>query len=293
MRHIIDNQDKRFPKLLRQIGKEMPGKLYYKGNWDLVSQDCLAVVGSRRLTSYGRKMTEQLVEELASAGLVIVSGFMYGGDEVAHSAAVRAGGKTIAVMPCGIDIIHPAYQKELYNKILDNNGLIMSEFEGKIPPAVWTYPRRNRIVAGLSKAVLVVEAGLRSGTLITAGFAKKFKRQIFALPGPVNSEASQGANQLIKEGASIVTSAKDILNFYNIDAKKIIASSSCHKKKQAPKNPIEKRIFEQLKKEPMDIDSLALALKIPIAKLGTVLSMMQVKGLIVEENKKFYNELTD
>ena len=126
---------------------------------------------------------------------------MYGGDEAAHKAAVEAGGRTIAVMPCGIDMIHPEYQEELYNKILENKGLIISEYEGKFPPAIWTYPKRNRIVAGLSKAVLIVEAGLNSGTLITAECAKKFGRKIFAVPGPITSEVSKGTIQLIKEGA--------------------------------------------------------------------------------------------
>jgi len=180
--NIINRQDKRYPELLKKIGKEAPEKLYYKGEWPLdtaqgkdnIFDNCLAAVGSRRLTSYGRKITEQLVTEIAAAGVTIVSGFMYGGDEAAHRATIEAGGITIAVMPCGIDMIHPEYQEELYNKILENKGLIVSEFEGKFPPADWTYPRRNRIVAGLSKAVLIVEAGLNSGTLITAELAKKF-----------------------------------------------------------------------------------------------------------------------
>jgi len=191
--------------------------LYYKGNWNPeIFENCLAVVGSRRMTSYGRKITEQLVTEIAAAGVTIVSGFMYGGDEAAHRAAVEMGGRTIAVMPCGIDIIHPEYQEELYNEILNKNGLIISEFKGSFPPDKWTYPRRNRIVAGLSKTILIVEAGLNSGTLITADYAKKFGRKIFAVPGPMTSDVSKGTAQLIKEGAEVVTEVKDILKHYNI-----------------------------------------------------------------------------
>ena len=119
---------------------------------DEIFENCLAVVGSRRLTTYGRRATEQLVTEVAAAGITIVSGFMYGGDEAAHSAAVKCGGKTIAVMPCGIDLIHPGSQKELYQKILDTGGLIISEYEGKTQPQTFTYVQRDRIVAGLIKS---------------------------------------------------------------------------------------------------------------------------------------------
>jgi len=215
--NIVTIQDERYPKLLKEIGKDIPKQLYYKGVWDSgIFENCLAVVGSRRLTSYGQRVTEQLVTEVAAAGITIVSGFMYGGDEAAHRAAVKAGGRTIAVMPCGIELIHPEYQQDLYVEILDNKGLVLSEYEGKFLPTNWTYPRRNRIVAGLSKAVLVVEAGLKSGTLITTNFAKKFGRKVFAVPGPITSEVSRGTSKLLREGASLVTSSKDILNYYNI-----------------------------------------------------------------------------
>ena len=215
--NIITIDDKKYPSLLKKIGRDAPKQLYYKGVWsDEIFENCLAVVGSRRLTSYGQRVTEQLVTEVAAAGITIVSGFMYGGDEAAHRAAVKAGGRTIAVMPCGIELIHPEYQQDLYVEILDNKGLVLSEYEGQFLPTNWTYPRRNRIVAGLSKAVLVVEAGLKSGTLITTDFAKKFGRKVFAVPGPITSEVSRGTSKLLREGASLVTSAKDILNYYNI-----------------------------------------------------------------------------
>ncbi len=292
--NIINIQDKRYPELLRKIGKEAPEKLYYKGDWDgKIFDNCLSVVGSRRLTSYGRKITEQLVTEIAAAGVTIVSGFMYGGDEAAHKATVEAGGRTIAVMPCGINIIHPEEQEELYNKILENKGLIISEFEGKFPPATWTYPKRNRIVAGLSKAVLIVEAGLNSGTLITAEFAKKFGRKIFAVPGPITSEVSKGTLQLIKEGAEVATGARDILNFYKIIPSK--ESVEVRPQQIRPqqingqlKDDIERRIIEHLKKEPLEADILARILGISVSKVGTTLSLMQLKGFIQQEDNKYY-----
>jgi len=278
--------DKEYPKLLREIGKEAPEKLYYKGNWDeKIFENCLAVVGSRHLTNYGRKITEQLVTEIVAAGVTIVSGFMYGGDEAAHKAAVEVGGKTIAVMPCGIDMIHPEYQEELYDDILNKNGLIISEFEGKFPPAPWTYPKRNRIVAGLSKAVLIVEAGLNSGSLITAEFAKKFGRKIFAVPGPLTSEVSRGTAQLIKEGAEVATGAKDILDFYGVTSTK---SPGEVRPLHRLEDEIERKIIEQLQREPLETDALARMLGMSVSKIGTTLSLMQLKGFINQEGGKYY-----
>lgn len=285
MEQVITIGDEEYPKLLKEIGSEAPKKLYYKGNWDpaLAGQNCLAVVGSRHLTSYGRKITQQFVTEIAAAGITIVSGFMYGGDEAAHKATVMVGGRTIAVMPCGIDLIHPEYQKELYNEILENKGLIISELEGKFLPVNWTYAKRNRIVAGLSKAILIVEAGLNSGSLITAGYAKKYGRKIFAVPGPIFSEVSKGTLKLIKEGAEITTEAKDILKYYNI--------ASTNPKLARPMFNIgreEQKIVEQLRREPMEADMLARVLGVSVAKIGTTLSLMQLKGFINQDAGKYY-----
>jgi len=218
----IEIADKKYPEALKDALKKIqpclgPKKLYYKGSWDNeIFDNCLAVVGSRHLTRYGRQATEQIVTECAATGITIVSGFMYGGDEAAHSASVKAGGRTIAVMPCGINLIHPPHQKELYQKILDTGGLIISEYETGFKPTNYSFVQRDRIVAGLSKAVLVTEAALNSGSLITANYAKKYNRKIFALPGQITSEVSKGTLKLIKEGAEVVTDANDILSFYKI-----------------------------------------------------------------------------
>ncbi len=288
MNGVIGIQDEKYPRLLREINGA-PKKLYYKGAWEDIfsaegKEDYLAVVGSRRLTSYGRRMTELLVSEIAASGVTIVSGFMYGGDEAAHQAAVEIGGKTVAVMPCGIDLIHPEYQKELYQKILENRGLILSEFEGRFSPALWTYPKRDRIVAGLSKAVLVIEAGLVSGTFITVRHARSFGRKIFAVPGPLTSEVSKGTAQLIKEGAEIVTEASDILKHFG--------------KNERVLNPVkhngpimtafERKIIGELKREPLEADGLARLLSLPVSKISTSLSLMQIKGFIKQEGSKYF-----
>jgi len=300
MEKIIKIEDKKYPKLLKEIGSEAPKKLYYKGEWPAspderasrgggedIFENCLAVVGSRHLTSYGKKITEQLVTEIAAAGITIVSGFMYGGDEAAHSATVMVGGRTIAVMPCGIDLVHPEYQEKLYNEILKNNGLIISEYAGKFPPALWTYPRRNRIVAGLSKAILVVEAGLNSGSLITAKYAKKYGRKIFSVPGQITSEVSKGTIKLIKEGAQVATEPGDILKYYNFSLADLRNTGS-YAKPSLVFNKEEQKIIEQLKREPMEVDLLSRNLGISAAKVGTTLSLMQLKGFINQESGKYY-----
>lgn len=282
--------DKKYPKLLKKALEKLTQKslaskkLYYKGNWDEnIFENCLAVVGSRHLTSYGRRTAEQIVGQIAAAGITIVSGFMYGGDEAAHKAAVQVGGKTIAVMPCGIDRIHPEYQIDLYDEILKNNGLIISEYPADDQPQQWTYVQRDRIVAGLSKAVFVLEAALNSGSLITASYAEKFGRKIFALPGQITSEVSKGTLKLIKEGAEAVTCAEDILNFY-----KISAGQKKGNLKTGKLDKLEQDIMDQLKRESMDIDSIARNLVVPAAKIGTVLTMMQLKNLISQDSGKYY-----
>jgi len=284
MVQIVEITDKKYPELLKKIGGPAPKKLYYKGNWsEEIFENCLSVVGSRRLTSYGRRATEQLVTEIAASGVTIVSGFMYGGDEAAHSTAVRAGGKTIAVMPCGINIIFPEYQAKLYNEILENNGLIISEYEGNFLPQTWSFVQRDRIVAGLSKAVLVTEASLNSGSLLTANYAKKFGRKVFAVPGQITSEVSKGTIKLIKEGAEPVMEANDILSFY-----KILVSQKKEKPLVLGEGTLEQKIISYLKNESMEVDSLARILNMPVSKLGTTLSLMQLRGAINQESGKYY-----
>jgi DNA processing protein len=279
----IAKSDKGFPSLLKNI-PGAPKKLFYKGSFnENIFKNCLAVVGSRRLTGYGKRVAQEAVGEIAAAGITIVSGFMYGGDAAAHAAALDVGGKTIAVMPCGIDNIHPSYQKELYEKILSGGGLIISEYEGNQSPQNWMYPQRNRIVAGLSQALLVLEAGLESGTLITADLAKKFGRKIFAVPGQLFCDVAQGSLKLIKEGASLMTCAKDITDFYN---RKI--SSENKRKLIRPDDALEKKIFAILCKCPQDSDDLARKMKIRMAELGSKLSIMQIKGIIKLQGEKYY-----
>ena len=282
--------DERYPKLLKEALEKIPQKslgpkkLYCKGDFnDDIFENCLAVVGSRHLTSYGRRVTEQLVTQIAGAGITIVSGFMYGGDEAAHKATVQVGGRTIAVMPCGINIVHPKYQTDLYDEIQRKNGLILSEYEGDFLPTNYSFVQRDRIVAGLSKAVLVTEAAIKSGSLITSSYAKKFGRKIFAIPGQITSEVSKGTHKLIKEGAEIVTCAEDILEYF-----KISISTEKVKPQTGLFDKLELEIINHLKREPMDADTIARSLNIPAAKIGTTLTLMQLKNQINQESGKYY-----
>lgn len=280
--------------MLRDI-KDAPKQLYFRGNWDpSIFEACLAVVGTRRMTSYGKRVCEELVGEIASAGITIVSGFMYGIDAAAHKAALRVGGRTIAVMPCGIEIIHPEYQKDLYQEILEHGGIVVSEYKGSMLPTLWTYPRRNRIVAGLCQAALIVEAGEKSGSLITANFIKKYGRKLFAVPGPITSSVSQGTLLLLEQGAAIAKNAQIILTYY----RSIIPSFSffwqnkganvLKKSDIEEKSKTEEHILEQLRREAMEIDALARILGISVAHLGATLSLMELNGLIFEEGGRYY-----
>jgi len=303
--NVYYKDDRDYPELLKQINKEAPKQIYFKAlassfSQELFSSPCLSVVGSRKLTSYGRQAGEQIISQIAASGITIISGFMYGGDALAHQTAVNVNGRTIAVMPCGIDCIHPQDQKDLYQDILDNQGMIISEYEGDMKPALWTYPRRNRIVAGLSQALLIIEAGEKSGTLITANYAKKFKRKIFALPGPITGSVSKGTNMLIKQGvAEMVTCADDILGWFkNINKN----SRSDFLERFSPKGTLhdskksktlfntEKKIINILKREPMSIDELSRELDISSSKLGVKLSLMEMQGMIILRGSKYFNK---
>lgn len=207
MSKYIDIQSHNYPCLLKEI-RDPPRRLYYKGNFcSEVLNNCVSVVGSRVISDSGRKLVEHLFSTLDKS-VTIVSGFMTGVDAEAHKQALRFGLKTIAVMPCGIDYIHPENQVDLYNEILCSNGLILSEYDCDLKPEIWTYPRRNRIVAGIGKATFVVEASLNSGSLITARLANDCGRGVFI--SSTSGSASEGVALIGKEFAKNVISGSQI-----------------------------------------------------------------------------------
>ena len=281
----IDINSPEYPSLLKEIS-DPPRTLYYKGNLDsAIFGKCLTVVGTRCMTRYGKQITDILVSEIAANGITIVSSFMYGIDAAAHKAAVDEGGKTIAVMPCGIDRIYPEDQEVLYNEILDSGGLVISELQADSPPALWTFARRNRIMAGISQGTVVIEAGEKSGSLSTAELARRYKREVFSVPGPLTSSVSKGTMKLIKEGAHLVTEASDVLYYYGIKA---VSSLGDEKRVHSQLNELEQSIIEHLMREPMEINLISRFTKVSIPELSTALSVMQLKGVLAEEGGKYY-----
>jgi DNA processing protein len=213
----IARRDPAFPSLLGAI-HDPPAQLFLRGSADasLLSRPAIAVVGARACSSYGRSVTRSLARDVAAAGLVVVSGMARGIDGEAHRGALEGGGRTIAVLGCGIDRDYPAAHAELARRITESGGLVVSEYEPGVEPAPWRFPARNRIIAGLCRATLVVEARERSGALITADFALEEGREVFAVPGEITSSLSAGTNGLIKLGATPVGSAADVLEVYDL-----------------------------------------------------------------------------
>lgn len=284
-------EDATYPELLRKI-KNPPKKLYCRGCLDSnVFERCVAVVGSRRMTSYGKKATQKIVRELAGCGVTIVSGFMYGIDACAHEAALSVGGKTIAVMPCGIDYIHPENQTALYETILDTGGLILSEYAGDLRPQLWMYPQRNRIVAGLCAGTLVVEAALNSGSLITAEYTQKFGRPLFVVPGGIFSENSFGIYQLLDLGAKPVDSGFDMVKSLGFDES--IAGAPTPSFGQLglgieDSYYVETAILDLLKFEPMTINELSRFVDMSFDDLSSKMTLLNIKGVVSEEAGKYY-----
>ncbi|MDZ4229255.1 MAG: DNA-processing protein DprA [Patescibacteria group bacterium] len=268
---------------LAGLGRVAPKikQLYYRGNWDRkLFTKAIAVVGARRMTKYGEVMTQKLVSGLVAAGYTIVSGFMYGIDTMAHKVCLENKGKTVAVFGCGLDCLTPAENDALYTKILASGGLVMSEFEPKQAAKLWTFPYRNRIVVGLSQALVVVEAGEKSGSLVTARWAFKQKKPVMAVPGAATSSLSAGTNWLIKNGAVLVTNSNDVLIELGEEKRKdrILPISLSGEEKQ---------VMEMLKREEMDCDEISRKLKLPAGRVGVLLSQLGLKGVIEESGGKF------
>lgn len=274
---FITLMDKEYPGLLKEISAP-PSVLYAKGDTSLLNSSSIAIVGTRRITHYGREITELFAKELASADLTIVSGMAFGVDGVAHKAAIDENGKTIAVLGNGVDLPYPKENEKLYEEILDHGGLIISEYVPGMPPNNGTFPARNRIVAGLSMGVLVTEGAEDSGSLITANFGLEFGRKVFAVPGPITSQLSKAPLDLIEKGANLVMRTEQILKELRINDKGLRIKKE--KTKIDGLNREEKKIMEVLENEALYFDEIVKKTGIASSLLGTTLSLMEIKGLI-------------
>jgi len=272
-----------FPDSLFEI-PQPPKKLFLAGELPPDGSILLAVVGSRKHTSYGADACEKIIEGLAGYPIVIVSGLALGIDALAHKSALRAGLKTLAVPGSGIHpkVIYPRTNLSLAEEIVEKGGALLSEYEPEFHATTWSFPARNRIMAGLSRAVLVIEADERSGTLITARLATEYNRDVYVIPNGIFSPGSRGSNKLLKQGAYPITDAVDILELLGLKN----GSELYQEKLPFDLSPEEQKIFDLLA-EPMPRDDLIRASNLGTQDTGTLLSVMEIKGIIVERGGDF------
>ncbi len=283
--NVVTTRDDNYPELLKEI-YDYPPLLYYRGSLNCLEGFCLGVVGTRKFTSYGRQTTEEIVGDLARSKVTIVSGLALGIDAIAHWACLNAGGLTVAVIGSGLDWqnIYPSTNRMLAQKIIDGGGCVISEYPIGTMPAKFTFPQRNRLIAGLSWGTLVIEAPERSGALITARHTLEQNRETFAIPGSIYNKNSQGTNNLIKQGAKMVTSASDVLEEFNLQQTMDFTSAD----KPQPGSPEEEKILNILTREPIHIDKLVKQSNIKINVLSGILSVMEISGVIKDLGGKNY-----
>lgn len=276
--HCITQSDDEYPKLLKEI-YDPPLCLFVRGNLT-GNENFLAVVGPRKFSAYGKQVTETLIPSLSQAGLTIVSGLALGVDGIAHSVTLQANGKTIAVLGGGIDnkSIQPTAHRKLAEGIIEKGGAVISEYPPYTFPTNYTFPKRNRIIAGMSLGTLVIEAGESSGSLITAQCALDSNREVFAVPQNIFSPTSIGTNSLIKMGAKVVMNYTDILEAYQVDTK--TASTKQEKKKITADNPTEESILNAIKLEPTPIDFIIKNSGLASQIVNSTLTMMEIKGKV-------------
>ena len=269
--------DPEYPRLL----KEIPGApyiIYMKGEIDLNGAPMISIVGSRKYTNYGAQVAHAFARDLAAAGLTVVSGMAIGIDAIAHRGALDAGGQTIAVLGGSLDDgnIYPRVNFNLSREIIEN-GALLSDFPVETPAGIpGNFPARNRLIAGLSLGTLVIEAGEKSGTLITSGLALEFNRNIFAVPGSVFSPQSFGTNELIKRGAKVVTCVKDILDELDLSTGREKAPAAA----KIPDNADEKILLKILSPDPLHIDKISKMAKLDTSVVSSSLAMMEIKGWV-------------
>ena len=273
----------KFPDKLRQKEVDPPVMLYYRGNAALLNTESVAVVGTRACSAYGKEAATRLVKDLCESNVTVVSGLASGVDTYAHRAALRADGKTIAVLGSGLNCVTPLGNAGLCNEIIESGGLVVSEYPPRYAATKYTFPERNRIISGLSAGVIVVEAALKSGALITANYALEQNRTVFAVPGNIKSIKSVGTNRLLYEGAVPALCAADVCDTLGLDCAKIV------KKPRAIQLDIfEQKIYNILLSGEENFDSLVIKAELPPPKLSAVLSAMEIKGIIDKKQSNFY-----
>ncbi len=271
---ILTWNDESYPARLREIDQPPP-VLYLRGEYLPDDVFAVAIVGTRRVTPYGRQVTEEIASFLAANGITVVSGLARGVDAVAHTAALKAGGRTIGVLGSGVDRIYPPEHRALAEQMMER-GAVVSDYAPGTPPDASNFPPRNRIISGLSLAVVVIEAGETSGALITAEFAAEQGREIFAVPGSILAPQSKGTNKLIQNGAQPLLTASDLMQALNL------TRMGEHKaaRKILPSDEVEAKLLAALGEQPVHVDELGNQTGLPIEKVSATLTLMELKGMV-------------
>ncbi len=285
---VVTLKDDDYPKRLKDI-YDPPALLYLRGELRKEDELAVAIVGSRKTSGYGREITERIGEDLARHGVTVVSGMARGIDSVGHHGALQGGGRTIAVLGCGVDVIYPSENRNLFYRIIDR-GAVVSEFPMGSPPEAGHFPRRNRIISGLCIGVVIVQASADSGSLITAGYALEQGREVFAVPGNVGAEGSRGTNQLIKEGAKLVEASEDILEE--------ILPQWRREEEMARKGEAlalrltegEKSVYGLLSETPLHIDAIIRESQLDPGSVSSLLLNLELKGLISQWPGKCFSK---
>ncbi len=271
---VLTWQDESYPSHLKEIDQPPP-VLYIRGEYLPDDIFAVAIVGTRRITPYGRQITEEIAAFLAANGITVISGLARGVDSVAHQTALKAGGRTIAVLGSGVDKIYPPEHRGLAEQMMQR-GAIVSDYAPGTPPDASNFPPRNRIISGLSLAVVVVEAGETSGALITAEFAAEQGREVFAVPGSILAPQSKGTNKLIQRGALPLLSASDLMQA--LDLTRMGEQKAA--RKILPADETEARLLNVLGSEPLHVDEIRNQADLPIEKVSAALVLMELKGMV-------------
>lgn len=279
---VLTWEDEGYPRRLKEIDQPPP-VLYVSGS--LLAQDewAVAVVGTRRITAYGRQVAEEISRTLARSGVTVISGLARGVDAVAHKAALAAGGRTLAVLGSGVDQIYPPEHRPLAEKIA-SHGAVLSDYALGTPPDGVNFPPRNRIISGLALAVVVVEAGDRSGALITAEFAAEQGREVFAVPGGINAPQSVGCNRLIQQGARPLLNPGEILEALDLT----MVNQRREARAALPADDTEARLLSTLGREPVHVDEIRAQTGMPIERVSATLALMELKGMVQQVGGMHY-----
>lgn len=294
---LISLDDHRYPELLRHIACPPP-VLWAQGDVTLMASEALAIVGSRAASSYGLGVAEHLSKGLTGLGITVVSGLALGIDAAAHRGCLQTGGKTIGVLACGLDRMYPAANQRLRDQIIAANGLVVSEYPLGTAPEPFRFPARNRIISGLSKGVLVVEAAARSGSLITANLALEQGREVFAIPGRIDSGKSAGSHRILQQGAKLVHCLDDILEeipLWNTMAVQIrqqeTSDRSNTRQPQPDLSPAAVELLALLDEYPQDIDTIIRLAKLPAQEVAESLLLLELAGLVEAQSGNQYRRL--